>query len=83
MTSREVLSIDNVTEAHFSVPGQPNVTLNWGSHGPLKVFFWANAWNIPANYALGSIDDPHRLHADERQGGDPRLSDHDHPLISH
>jgi hypothetical protein len=54
MTSREVLSIDNVTEAHFSATGQPNVTLNWGSHGPLKVFFWANAWNIPADYALGS-----------------------------
>jgi len=54
MTSREVLSIDNVTEAHFSIPGQPNVVLNWGSHGPEKVFFWANAWNIPANYALGS-----------------------------
>ncbi len=54
MTSREVLSIDNVTEAHFAATGQPNVTLNWGSHGPLKVFFWANAWNIPADYALGS-----------------------------
>jgi len=54
MTSREVLSIDNVTEAHFSIPGQPNVVLNWGSHGPEKVFFWANAWNIPSDYALGS-----------------------------
>jgi hypothetical protein len=54
LTSREVLSIDNVTEAHFSVPGQPNVTLNWGSHGVQKVFFWTNAWNIPATYALGN-----------------------------
>jgi hypothetical protein len=49
-----VLSIDNVTEAHFTVPGQPNVTLNWGSHGGAKVFFWTNAWNIPASYPLGN-----------------------------
>ena len=31
--TKTVLSLDNVTEAHFTVPGQPNVTLNWGSHG--------------------------------------------------
>jgi hypothetical protein len=54
MASREVLSIDNVTEAHFSATGQPNVVLNWGGHGPLKVFFWSDFWNIPADYALGS-----------------------------
>jgi hypothetical protein len=28
-----VLSMDNVTNAHFSFPGVPDVTLNWGSHG--------------------------------------------------
>ena len=82
LTSREVLSIDNVSEAHFTVPGQPNVTLNWGSHGPLKVFFWANAWQIPKDYALGKRHRPDRLHVDERQDGDPRLPDHGHPLIS-
>ncbi len=49
-----VLSLDNVTEAHFTVPGLPNVTLNWGSHGTAKVFFWTNAWQIPADYALGN-----------------------------
>jgi hypothetical protein len=54
LTEKAVLSIDNVTEAHFTVPGQPNIPLNWGSHGPLKVFFWANAWQIPADYALGN-----------------------------
>ena len=54
LTSREVLSIDNVSEAHYSVAGQPNVTLNWGSHGTLKVFFWTNFWNIPATYPLGN-----------------------------
>jgi hypothetical protein len=53
LTSGAVLSIDNVTEAHFTVAGQPNVTLNWGSHGTEKVFFWTNAWNIPASYPLG------------------------------
>ena len=54
LTTKEVLSIDNVTEAHFSVPGVPNITLNWGSHGPQKVFFWTNFWNIPASYPLGN-----------------------------
>ena len=53
LASGEVLSIDNVTEAHFAIPGQKNVVLNWGSHGPAKVFFWTNAWQIPVDYALG------------------------------
>ena len=48
------LSIDNVTEAHFTVPGVPNITLNWGSHGAQKVFFWTNAWQIPTDYPLGT-----------------------------
>jgi hypothetical protein len=50
-----VLTMDNVTDAHFSVAGQPDVVLNWGSHGQTgsKVWFWANAWNIPASYPLG------------------------------
>ncbi len=55
LTDGGVLSIDNVSEAHFTVPGQPNVTLNWGSHGPAKVFFWTNAWQIPASYPLGDL----------------------------
>jgi hypothetical protein len=54
LTSGEVLSIDNVTEAHFTVPGLPNVTMNWGSHGTAKVFFWTNAWQIAADYPLGN-----------------------------
>lgn len=50
-----VLSIDNVAEAHFSVPGLPNVLLNWGSHGATgnKVWFWTNAFILPATYPLG------------------------------
>lgn len=53
-----VLSMDNVTDAHFSVPGQPDTVLNWGQHGPTgqKVWFWANAWNMPADYPLGDLN---------------------------
>ncbi|HUZ16650.1 MAG TPA: hypothetical protein VMU72_10820 [Gaiellaceae bacterium] len=56
-----VLSMDNVTDAHFSVPGQPDTVLNWGSHGPSgppaqKVWYWTGAWTIPADYPLGDID---------------------------
>ena len=51
-----MLSDENVKEAHFSIPSQPNVTLNYGSHGAtgLKVWFYTNAWNIPKDYALGT-----------------------------
>jgi hypothetical protein len=55
LVSGAVLSLDNVTEAHFTVAGVPNVTLNWGSHGTAKVFFWTNAWQIPADYPLGDL----------------------------
>jgi hypothetical protein len=55
LKTKTVLSLDNVTEAHFTVPGQPNVTLNWGSHGTAKVYFWTNFWNIPTTFPLGDI----------------------------
>jgi hypothetical protein len=50
-----VLSMDNVTDAHYTVPGVPNIVLNWGSHGATgnKVWFWTNFWNIPKDYPLG------------------------------
>ncbi len=51
-----VLSMANVTDAHFSIPGQPDTLLNWGSHGPNKVFYWTGAWNIPVDYPLGDIN---------------------------
>jgi hypothetical protein len=52
----DILSSDNVKEAHFSIAGQPDTVLNWGSHGATgaKVFFWTNAWNIPATFPLGT-----------------------------
>jgi hypothetical protein len=55
LSTGAVLSMDNVTDAHFSVPGQANVKLNWGSHGATgnKVWFWTNFWNIPKDYPLG------------------------------
>ena len=55
LKAKAVLSLDNVTEAHFTVPGQPNVPLNWGTHGAAKVFFWTNFWNIPTTFPLGDI----------------------------
>jgi hypothetical protein len=55
LTSGAVLTMDNVSEAHFVAPGLSNVTLNWGSHGAVgnKVWFWTNFWNIPKTYPLG------------------------------
>jgi hypothetical protein len=48
----DVLSNDNVNTAHFSIAGQPDVPLNYGAHGP--IYFWANAWVVPATYPLGA-----------------------------
>lgn len=50
-----VLSMDNVTEAHFSIAGIPDIRLNWGAHGATsnRVWFWTNQWQIPKDYPLG------------------------------
>jgi len=55
LTTGDTLTSDNVKDAHYSVPGQPDVTLAWGSHGATgaKVWFWTNPWTIPADYPLG------------------------------
>jgi hypothetical protein len=52
-----LLSNENVTDAHFTLTGVPDVKLNWGTHGaaPNRVFFWANAVIIPATYPLGDV----------------------------
>ena len=52
LSTSDVLSNDNVNNAHFSIAGQPDIALNYGAHGPL--YFWANAWVIPATYPLGA-----------------------------
>jgi len=56
LSTTDVLSSDNVSSAHFSIAGVPDVTLNYGAHGTVgsQVFFWANAWVIPATYPLGA-----------------------------
>ncbi len=55
LTTGDVLSTDNVKEAHFSIAGQPNVVLAWGAHGATgaKVWFWTNFWIVPADFPLG------------------------------
>ena len=52
-----ILSSENVKYAYVKIPGLPNLKLNWGSHGAAtnKVWFWANAWIIPADYPLGAL----------------------------
>jgi hypothetical protein len=52
-----VLSNENVQEAHFSVAGISDITLNWGAHGATgaKVYFWTNQWQIPTTYPLGDV----------------------------
>jgi hypothetical protein len=75
LKDRTVFSTDNVSEAHFAVPGQPNVTLNWGGHGPNKVFLWTNFWNIPADYPLGTTTV--RISFTLTDG---RVATHDYPI---
>jgi len=55
LNTADVLSSDNIKEAHFSVPGQPDTVLNWGAHGTVgsQVFFWANALIVPTTFPLG------------------------------
>ncbi|MDQ1725155.1 MAG: hypothetical protein QOG52_2183 [Frankiaceae bacterium] len=50
-----VLSSENVKEAHFSIAGQPDTTMNWGAHGATgaKVWFWTNALVVPQTFPLG------------------------------
>jgi hypothetical protein len=52
LSTTDVLSNDNVNTAHFSIAGVPDVPLNYGAHG--AIYFWANAWVIPATYPLGA-----------------------------
>ena len=75
LTDRSVLSIDNVTDAHFTVAGVPDIKLNWGSHGAQKVFFWTNAWQIPKDYALG--DTTVRITFTLTSG---KVATHDYPI---
>jgi hypothetical protein len=55
VSTTDLLTSDNVSEAHASIPGVPDLKLNWGAHGtaPNKVFFWSAPWDIPTTYPLG------------------------------
>jgi hypothetical protein len=55
LATNNVLSTDNVSSAHFSIAGQPDVTLNYGPHGAVgnQVYFYANAWIVPPTYPMG------------------------------
>jgi hypothetical protein len=56
LATNELLSNENVSEAHVAIAGQPNVVLGWGAHGQagLQVFFWAKDWIIPKDFPLGA-----------------------------
>ncbi len=55
LATGDVLSTDNIDQAYATIPGQANLTLNWGAHGATtnRVWFWTGAWTIPADYPLG------------------------------
>lgn len=57
LTSGDILSTDNVDSAVATIPGAPNLTLNWGAHGVAgtQVWYWTGAWNIPTDYPLGDM----------------------------
>lgn len=55
LANGNVLSTDNVQEAHYSIPGQTDIPLTWGLHGATgaKVYFWSNYWIVPSTFPLG------------------------------
>ena len=55
LNTANVLSSDNIKEAHFSIAGQPDTVMNWGAHGTpgSQVFFWTNALIVPQTFPLG------------------------------
>jgi len=57
LATGDVLTADNVKEAHFSIPGQPDAVMAYSSHGATgaKVWFWSNFWFVPATFPLGEV----------------------------
>jgi hypothetical protein len=57
LTTGNVLTVDNVKEAHISIPGQPDAQLAYSGHGATgaKVWFWSNFWIVPADFPLGEV----------------------------
>lgn len=53
----ETLSTASVKYAYVKLPGLPNAKLNWGPHGTAsnRVWFWTAAWDVSADYPLGTV----------------------------
>lgn len=52
-----ILNTEIVKYAYVTLPGVPNLKLNWGPHGAQsnRVWFWTVPWIVPADYPLGSV----------------------------
>ena len=70
------------TRPRSRFPASPPVTLNWGAHGATtnRVWFWSNAWNIPADYPARRRDVRVTFKIDSGKVGIYDYVDHDHPL---
>lgn len=55
LATTDVLSPDNVKEAHISIAGMKDMPMNWGPHGAVgnQVLFWNAPFILPADYPLG------------------------------
>ena len=82
LSTGTTLSTDNVDTATYTIPGQATAPVTYGAHGAVgaKVFFWSAPWIVPATFPLGDVTIHVAFKTDERQDGDLRLSDHDHPV---
>jgi hypothetical protein len=55
LATTDVLSTDNVKEAHISLAGLKDMPMSWGPHGAVgnQVFFWNAPFILPADYPFG------------------------------
>jgi hypothetical protein len=71
LATNELLSNENVSDAHVEIAGQPNVVLGWGAHGQagLQVYFWAKDWIIPKDFPLGAVNMTVKITTDSGKTG--------------
>ena len=55
LATTDVLSNDNVKEAHVSIAGLKDLPMTWGPHGAVgnQAFFWNAPFILPADYPFG------------------------------
>ena len=53
LSTNDLLSNENVSEAHVVIAGQPDLKLAWGAHG--IVYFWSGNLVIPKDFPLGAL----------------------------